>query len=265
MSGGPLPGAPLETLRQRLREATDEASLAAFVEALASDPRAGARALARSAAARLEAEAREAARVLGLFALRRALRQAGARFVAGVDEVGVGPLAGPVVAAAVVLPDDVRLPGLDDSKRLDAASRVRLDRAIRAQATAVSVASADPEEVDLVNVLQASLRAMARAVRGLGVAPDHVLVDARTIPDLSAPQTALVHGDALDGSIAAASIVAKVHRDAQMEILDRLHPGYGFAVHKGYPTPAHLEALRRLGPSPVHRRSFAPVAACGVR
>jgi ribonuclease HII len=180
--------------------------------------------------------------------------------VAGVDEVGVGPLAGPVVAAAVVLPPRVSLPGLDDSKQLTREDRERLDVEIRAQALAVSVAEASIEEIDRLNILRASLLAMLRAVRGLGVAPDHVLVDARTIPDLAVPQTAVVDGDARDGSIAAASIVAKVHRDALMRRLDAALPGYGFAQHKGYATREHLAALARLGPSPQHRRSFAPVS-----
>lgn len=203
----------------------------------------------------------EAARLATLFARRATLRAAGARFVAGVDEVGVGPLAGPVVAAAVVLPDDVFLPGLDDSKRLSPRARARLALEIRACALAVSVSEVDAAEVDRRNPYQASLLAMASAVAGLQLRPHHVLVDARVLPGLDVPQTAIVHGDALDGSIAAASIVAKVHRDGLMERLDRVHPGYGFAAHKGYGTAAHLAALRRLGPCPVHRASFAPVAA----
>jgi ribonuclease HII len=180
--------------------------------------------------------------------------------VAGVDEVGVGPLAGPVVAAAVVLPLRVRLPGLDDSKQLPRAARERLDQAIREQALAVSLAEVSVEDVDRLNVLRASLEAMRLAVCGLGLRPDHVLVDARTIPDIEITQTALIDGDARDGSIAAASIVAKVHRDALMRRLDVAHPGYGFARHKGYGTREHLAALAAKGPSPVHRRSFAPVS-----
>jgi ribonuclease HII len=164
----------------------------------------------------------------------------------------------------VVLPDEVELPGLDDSKRLDARTRERLAAAIRAQAIAVAVVEVGPAELDRLNVFHASLRAMQRAVEALAVRPDHVLVDARTIPGIGMPQTAIVHGDALDASIAAASIVAKVYRDALMRELDAFHPGYGFGHNAGYPTPEHLEALRRLGPSPVHRRSFAPVAACEV-
>ena len=191
----------------------------------------------------------------------RALWEAGVVLVAGVDEVGMGPLAGPVVAAAVVLPARVALPGLDDSKRLSPAARERLAEAIRAQALACAVAEADAAEIDAEDVLRASRVAMRRALAALGVVPDHVLVDGRPVPGLGFPHTGVVGGDALDASIAAASILAKVWRDARMRELDRAHPGWGFAVHKGHPTPAHLAALRRLGPSPIHRRSFAPVAA----
>ena len=172
----------------------------------------------------------------------------------------MGPLAGPVVAAAVVLGERPRLPGLDDSKRLTRAVRERLAEAIRSQALAAAVAEVWPEEIDRLNIYRAGLAAMRRAVEALEVAPDHVLVDARTIPDLAAPQTPLVGGDARDGSIAAASVLAKVHRDAIMVRLDSEYPGYGFAEHKGYATRAHLGALRRRGPTPVHRRSFTPVS-----
>jgi ribonuclease HII len=177
-----------------------------------------------------------------------------------VDEVGVGPLAGPVVAAAVILPDRVQLPGLDDSKRLTAEERERLDVAIRGQALAVCVAEVAASEVDRLNILRATLLAMRQAVQGLAQRPDHVLVDARTIPDLDCPQTPLIGGDARDASIAAASIVAKVYRDALMQRLDARFPGYGFAKHMGYATREHLRALDALGPCAQHRRSFAPVA-----
>ena len=180
--------------------------------------------------------------------------------MAGVDEVGVGPLAGPLVAAAVILPARVDLPGLDDSKRVSPRERERLDAAIRRQAIAVCVAEVPPEDVDRLDVLRAAALAMRRAVDGLALRPDHVLVDARTLPALGIPQTALVRGDSRDGSIAAASIVAKVHRDAIMQGLDARFPGYGFARHMGYGTREHLGALGRLGPCAVHRRSFAPVA-----
>jgi ribonuclease HII len=162
------------------------------------------------------------------------------------------------VAAAVILPARVALTGLDDSKQVVRAARERLDAAIRAQALAIGIGEVWPEELDRLNVYRAGLEAMRRAVSALAIAPDHVLVDARTIPRIEAPQTALVRGDSRDGSIAAASIVAKVHRDAIMLRLEREHPGYGFARHMGYATREHLHALARLGPSPMHRRSFAP-------
>ena len=180
--------------------------------------------------------------------------------MAGVDEVGMGPLAGPVVAAAVVLPETASLPGLNDSKRLSAAARERLAARIHEQALGVGLGIVEPEDVDRRGIYRAGLEAMRRAVLALPHAPDHVLVDARTIPDLACAQTPIVGGDALDGSIAAASIVAKVARDAIMRRLDERYPGWGLARHMGYPTPQHFAALRRLGPSPVHRRSFAPVA-----
>lgn len=252
----------LAELRRRLEQSSD-AGAGRLLEALRRDRRRGARALAEAAARRLERRSKERRRVARLFALRRRLRQQGAAWVAGVDEVGVGPLAGPVVACAVVLADDVDLPGLDDSKRLGRAARERLAPRIREQALALHVASVSPGEIDRLNVLQARYEAARRALAGLSRDPDHVLVDGRAIPDLGFPQTALVGGDGLDGSIAAASIVAKVHRDALMDALASRHPGYGFERHKGYATREHLRALRRLGPSPVHRRSFAPVAQQG--
>ena len=250
---------PLAELRRRIAASSD-AALGRLLRALRADPRAGARALAAAAERRLRQEREERRRVAQLCALRRTLLGQGAVRVAGVDEVGVGPLAGPVVACALVLADEVDLPGLDDSKRLRAETRERLAVRIREQALAVHVASVSPAEIDRMNVLRARYEAARRALAGLGLVPDHVLVDGRPIPDLGYPQTALVGGDGIDGSIAAASIVAKVHRDALMARLARRHPGYGFERHKGYATSEHLQALRRLGPSPAHRRSFAPVA-----
>ena len=258
MSGRPR--ATLAELAARASSCRDPAELRRLAADLVWDPRAGVRGLAGRLlrrARRLEAE-RE--RVEALYAGVRRLRRRGFARVAGVDEVGMGPLAGPVVAAAVVLPDDLELPGLDDSKRLSAAERERLAREIRARALALSVAAASHREIDRLDIRRAGLVAMRRAVEALRPRPDHVLVDARELPDLGIPQTPVVRGDAREAPIAAASIVAKVHRDALMRRLDRRHPGYGFARHMGYPTPEHLEALARLGPSPVHRRSFGPVA-----
>jgi ribonuclease HII len=250
----------LAELAARLGTVRGDAALARLAAALGRDPRAGARALGLRCRRRLERRRAERRRLARLFARQGRLHRAGLRFVAGVDEVGIGPLAGPVVAAAVVLGEAVDLPGLDDSKRLPAATRERLDAEIRARALALAVASVEPEEVDRINVYRAGLEAMRRAVLGLGIVPDHLLVDARRIPGVEMPQTPIPGGDGCEGSIAAASIVAKVYRDALMERLDARFPGYGFARHKGYATARHLRALRRLGPSPVHRRSFAPVA-----
>jgi ribonuclease HII len=200
-----------------------------------------------------------------LFERRAELWRRGVRCVAGVDEVGVGPLAGPVVAAAVVLRECVDLPGINDSKKLSRVARERLDRAIREQAVAIGIGEVTPAEIDRLNIFEATREAMRRAVLFLSeqCPVDHLLVDARTVPGLRIPQTPLIHGDAIDGSIAAASIVAKVHRDALMRRLDEAHPGYGLARHKGYGTAEHIAALDRLGASPIHRRSFAPVAAAG--
>ncbi|MGQ9557240.1 MAG: ribonuclease HII [Desulfurispora sp.] len=188
------------------------------------------------------------------------LRQCGLEYIAGVDEAGRGPLAGPVVAAAVILPPDCRLPGLKDSKQLTARQRQALAAAIQQQALAWNVALATVAEIDRLNILQASLLAMQRAVRGLSIAPQHVLVDGRFIvPGLDLPQTALVRGDTLSPGIAAASVLAKVYRDDLMQALHQLYPQYGFDRHKGYPTAEHRAALRQFGPSPVHRRTFRGV------
>jgi ribonuclease HII len=250
--------APLAELAARARAAREPRAIAVLLRRLRRDGRSGARALADQLAHRLADQRRERRRVARLFALRRRLARDGAALVAGVDEVGVGPLAGPVVAAAVILRARVALPGLNDSKLLVRGVRERLDLAIREQAVAIGIGEVWPAELDRLNVYRAALEAMRRAVVALATAPDHVLVDARTIPGIAAPQTPIAGGDARDGSIAAASIVAKVHRDAIMRRLEDEHPGYGFARHMGYATREHLRALRRLGPSPLHRRSFAP-------
>jgi ribonuclease HII len=184
--------------------------------------------------------------------------------VAGVDEAGRGPLAGPVVAAAVILDDERPIRGLADSKVLTARARQRLHDEICARALCVEVAWASPEEIDEVNVLQATLRAMSRAVHSLRLKPARVLVDGNRLPTVAVPAQAIVKGDALVPAISAASIVAKVRRDAWCMEIHQQYPQYGFATHKGYPTAEHLQALRLHGPSPVHRRSFAPVRLCST-
>lgn len=179
--------------------------------------------------------------------------------MAGVDEAGRGPLAGPVVAAAVILDDLNPVRGLADSKVLTALKRERLNDEIRARALCCSVGVASVEEIDQINILQATMLAMRRAVEGLRLLPARVMVDGNRIPVLRVPAVAVIGGDALVQAISAASIIAKVHRDHLCLELDRDHPQYGFAAHKGYGTPEHLDALRRHGACAHHRRSFAPV------
>ncbi len=180
--------------------------------------------------------------------------------VAGVDEAGRGPLAGPVVAAAVILDERQPIAGLADSKKLTALRRERLFDEIRAKALCCSIAQASVEEIDRLNILQATLLAMRRAVQGLRLKPGLVLVDGNRLPVLDIPAEAIVKGDALVPAISAASILAKVHRDRWCAEVHAQYPEYGFDAHKGYGTAAHLQALRAHGASPLHRRSFAPVA-----
>lgn len=191
----------------------------------------------------------------------RTLWATGLQYVAGIDEVGVGPLAGPVVAAAVIMPPGAAVDGVRDSKALTRKQREKLDGEIRAVATGIGVGVVSPRDVDRLNPYQAGLRAMELAVRSLPRPPEHLLIDARKLPEIDTPQTSIVGGDGKVYAIAAASIIAKVHRDGLMRRIDERYPGYGFARHVGYATAAHLEALRRLGPCPVHRRSYAPVRA----
>jgi ribonuclease HII len=178
----------------------------------------------------------------------------------GVDEAGRGPLAGAVFAAAVVLdPSSPRINGLVDSKLLDPGTREKLSGRIKARALAWSIASASVEEIDTINILRASLLAMKRAVETLGMEPDEVCVDGNMLPPIACRCRAIVKGDQLVAAISAASILAKVARDAEMALMDERYPGYGFASHKGYSTPEHLAALRSRGPCAIHRRSFEPV------
>ena len=179
--------------------------------------------------------------------------------VAGVDEAGRGPLAGPVVAAAVILDPTRPIDGLADSKKLSEKRRETLAVLIRERAIAWCVGRAEVEEIDHINILQATMLAMQRAVAGLATQPLLALIDGNRCPGLSCASRAVVKGDARVAAISAASILAKTVRDAEMVLLDEHHPGYGFAIHKGYPSPAHLTALRELGPCAVHRRSFGPV------
>jgi ribonuclease HII len=198
--------------------------------------------------------------------VERLLWSAGLIWVAGVDEVGMGPLAGPVVAAAVMFAAEAKpLRGIADSKTLVAGAREEAAAAIRATALGIGLGVVEPEEIDRLNIYQAGLQAMRRAVQSLPFAPEHVVVDARHIPEIEVPQTRYIHGDAIVYSVAAASIIAKVHRDRVMHDFDVSYPKYGFARHVGYATREHLRALREYGPTPLHRRSFAPCAAAAAR
>jgi ribonuclease HII len=207
------------------------------------------------------ASARALLRLATLLTRERELWASGIERIAGVDEAGVGPLAGPVVAAAVIFPRDFGIPGVDDSKKLTPERRAILADAIHENALAFAVALVEPEEIDRINVYHATLAAMGRALDGLAVAPQHVLVDARRIPGCDLPQEAIIKGDAHCHAIAAASILAKTTRDALMRRYDNEFPGYGFGDHKGYPTEAHRDAIRRLGPCAIHRRSFTLLPA----
>jgi len=192
-----------------------------------------------------------------------AARKTGALLIAGVDEVGRGALFGPVVAAAVILPHGCRFKGLRDSKQLLAKDRERLAKEIRSRCLAAAVAEVDVETIDRVNIYQASKLAMLQAVRQLTPEPDFLLIDAMRI-EHDCPQQSLIYGDCLSVSIAAASVIAKVYRDALLCQMDEEFPGYGLSSHKGYGTPKHIEALRLLGPSMQHRKSFAPVLQFGL-
>ncbi len=259
--GTPRPRS-LTDLRAALAACQAASEIDALVAELARDPRSGARELLVRIEARRLAGERERARLDGLLALRDALGARGVQGIAGVDEVGVGPLAGPVVAAAVVLPARVELVGLDDSKRVPPARRVQLAREIREAALGFGIGEVSVEEIDELGIYRAALEAMRRAVLSLARVHvvGHLLVDARSVPGIDVPQTSIIKGDQKDASIAAASIVAKVYRDALMDRLGQRYPAYGFERHMGYGTAEHVAALERHGPCPIHRRSFAPVA-----
>ncbi|MFN2529696.1 MAG: ribonuclease HII [Pyrinomonadaceae bacterium] len=231
-----------------------------LLEALEIDPRRGAQQLVKRIRSRYRSNRSEGQRLHFLLRFELELWTEGYNLVAGVDEAGMAPLAGPVVAGAVILPKNYKLRGLDDSKKiLDPEKREELAMQIKQDAVCWAVGFAEVEEIDRINIYHAGLLAMQRAVSGLVSCPEFVLVDARKIPNCSIPQRGIIHGDALSASIAAASIIAKTTRDAHMIELDKMYNGYGFASHKGYPTPAHCQALKTLGALPIHRRSFGRV------
>jgi ribonuclease HII len=199
------------------------------------------------------------------FALEKAARSNGALRIAGLDEVGRGPLFGPVVAAAVILPESCRFRGLTDSKLLTENQRNELEPQIRLKAIAWAIAVVDAETIDRINIRQASLLAMRQAVEQLTLSPDFLLIDGRDSIDWPCPQQSVIHGDSTSLSIAAASVIAKVYRDRLLVELDSQFPGYGLARHKGYGSREHLAALARLGPTPLHRKTFHPVAQTALQ
>jgi ribonuclease HII len=231
-----------------------------LLEALEVDTRQGAQQLAKRIRGRYRSNRSEGQRLHTLLRFEIDLWSQGYSFVAGVDEAGMAPLAGPVVAGAVILPRNYKLRGLNDSKKiLDQATREELAVQIKQDAVCWAYGFAEVEEIDRINIYHAGLLAMQRAVQGLSCVPDFVLVDARRIPQCPAPQRGIIRGDALSASIAAASIIAKTTRDRHMLEMHELYHGYGFASHKGYPTPEHCRALKELGALPIHRRSFGRV------
>lgn len=224
-----------------------------FLAKLLFSPYAEVRELASKYQARYLAEA---ARIELMASYEKSLYEQGLQYIAGIDEAGRGPLAGPVVAAAVILPRGCRIWGLNDSKKLSEARRLALEEEIKDKAVAYAVAGVNHLEIDRINIRMASLRSMAKAVERLEKQPEHLLIDAERLPKSDIPQTAIIKGDSLSISIAAASILAKNHRDRIMGRFDKLYPQYGFALHKGYPTPVHKQKVAVYGFSPIHRRTF---------
>ena len=228
---------------------------AEVIAAARSDPRQGVTRLVR----RYDREQAERARVAALYAYEDAAAAEGYEFVAGVDEAGRGPLAGPVSVAAVILPRGLYLPKLNDSKKLSAKVREELYDEIQEKAIAVSSVLVDAKTIDRVNIYQATMNGMYEAIFGLDPAPQKVLIDAVHLEKLPMPEESIIKGDAKSASIAAASIIAKVTRDRLMMQYDKAYPEYGFAQHKGYGTAEHIAALRKYGPCPIHRQSFEPI------
>lgn len=229
-------------------------------QAVANDPRLGVQKIHKEIQRKQHQQIVEENRLAKMFIYENELITQGKQYLAGVDEVGRGPLAGPVVAAAVILPVGVKFYGLNDSKKVAKTKREQLTQLIKNAAISWAIGTASVEEIADLNIYHASVLAMARAVTNLITVPDHLLIDAVNIPQLDLPQTPIIGVDGYSASIAAASIIAKTYRDELMEECHQLYPQYGFNKHMGYPTPEHLQALKKHGPSPIHRVSYGPVA-----
>lgn len=225
---------------------------------LMDDSRKGVQKLVSSYMKRLEKEGQERLRVESLYETETGFYQKGKKLVCGIDEVGRGPLAGPVTVAAVILKPHWFVSGLNDSKKVTPKHREEIAAKIKQEALAYSIVSLPPEEIDAYNIYEATMIAMCKAVEGLSVRPEAVIVDAMPL-HFRVPTVSLIHGDARSASVAAASILAKVHRDALMDEYDRVYPGYSFAQNKGYGTAEHIRALHTLGITPIHRKSFEPI------
>jgi len=253
---------PLKSLElEASQKGTPQEALDFLKSRLSGDSRPAVEKLLLKFEKRLQKEAKEKERLEALLKFERELASKGCKLIAGLDEAGRGPLVGPVVAAAVILPPGLFLEGVDDSKKLTPAKRETLDKVIREKAVAFGLGQASAKEIDQINIYQAARLAMERAIQALPVAPDGLLTDAMPLPHYKhLQQKAMNHGDSLSMSIAAASILAKVARDRMMVEMDALYPGYGFASHKGYGTEQHLAAIKEIGLCPEHRLSFAPVA-----
>lgn len=244
---------------REVEEALSKDPCLEMIGACKDDPRQGVQRLVVRLVKQQQAHDLEQTRIQKLLVEENKLWNQGFMLLAGIDEAGRGPLAGPVVAAACILPPRFDLPGLDDSKLLSESKREKLFPLIQAQAVDFSIGSSEPAEIDSLNILEATKLAMKRAVEGLKIRPHYLMIDALQLPTVKIPQLPLVGGDRISASIAAASILAKVTRDRLMVEIDALYPEYIFAKNKGYGTMEHMRILQRIGPCPLHRRSFAPV------
>ncbi len=226
------------------------------LELFKDDERVGIKKLVSQYEKKHSAYIEELERLERISAFENELRLKGYKLIGGIDEVGRGPLAGPVVTAVVILPDDCKILGINDSKKLSAKKREELSELIKNEAIAYSFGSASPAEIDEINILQATYRAMRKAISSLAVKADFIIADAVTIPEIDVPQRGIIHGDAKSITIGAASIIAKVERDAMMDEYDKVFPEYSFAKNKGYGSAEHIMSLKKYGPCPIHRSSF---------
>lgn len=245
----------IDEVKKILEEAVPDEVLTKL-EMFKNDERAGIKKLVNQYAKKHSAYMQELERIKNISSFENNLRLNGYKLIGGIDEVGRGPLAGPVVTAVVILPENCRILGINDSKKLSAKKREELSEIIKNDAIAYSFGSVSPKEIDEINILQATYMAMRKAISSLPVKADFILADAVTIPEIDIPQRGIIHGDAKSITIGAASIIAKVERDAMMVEYDKVFPEYGFSKNKGYGSAEHIEAIRKYGPCPIHRNSF---------